>query len=87
MGRQQRRTVGGGQVGKLVEVLARIFRVGDDKAKVKVEALEELFPEEMPLHHAEVVDRLVAHPELNAGERERVRGDIERGEEEAEGQG
>jgi ATP sulfurylase len=52
-------------VGKLVEVLAGVSRVGDYKAKVKVEALEELFPEEMPLNHAKVVHSLVADAKLD----------------------
>lgn len=50
---------------KLVQVLARVVRVGDNKAKVEIKALQQLFPEKVALNHAEVAHSLVADAELD----------------------
>lgn len=57
-----------GQGGELVDVLARVFAAGHAEAELKVEALEQLIAEVVPLNHAEVVDGCVAHRELHPAE-------------------
>lgn len=47
-----------------------IFAAGNAEAKVEVKAFEELVSKVVPLDHAEVVDRLVAHCELHPELRE-----------------
>lgn len=47
-------------------MLAGVLAAGDAEAKLKVEALQELLPEVVPLNHAEVIDGNVAHCELHA---------------------
>ena len=60
-----RLTFVGREARELVDVLARVLRVGDAEAELEVEALQQLVAEEVPLDHPEVVHRLVAHCELH----------------------
>ena len=54
-----------GEGWELVDVLAGVLAAGDAEAKLKVEALQELLPEVVPLNHAEVIDGDVTHGELD----------------------
>lgn len=54
-----------GERWELVDVLAGILAAGDAEAKLKIETLEELLAEVVPLDHAEVVDGLVADGKLH----------------------
>lgn len=50
---------------ELVDMLAGVLTAGDAEAELKVEALQQLISEVMPLNHAEVIDRNVTHCELD----------------------
>ena len=47
-------------------MLAGVPRVGDAEAELEVERLQQLSAEEVPLDHAEIIDRLVADGEFHA---------------------
>ena len=47
-------------------MFTRVFAVGNAEAELEVEALEQLFPEIMPLNHPEFVDGFVTHGELHS---------------------
>lgn len=52
---------------KLIDVLACVLAAGDTKAELKVETLEQLFTEVMPLDHPKVIDGDISYCELNGG--------------------
>lgn len=56
--------------GKLVDMLTRVLTAGYAEPKLKVEALEQLLTEVMPLDHAEVIDGLLPDRELYPAARE-----------------
>lgn len=51
-------------------MLTRVLTAGDAEPKLKVEALEQLLTEVMPLDHAEVIDGLLPDRELYPAARE-----------------
>lgn len=52
---------------ELVDVFAGVLAVGHTKAELKVEILEQLLPEIMPLDHPEVFYGQVSNCELHTG--------------------
>lgn len=56
------------QSRELVDVLARVLTARHAKAKLKIEALQQLITEIMPLNHAEVVYWLIPNCELDSAE-------------------
>lgn len=50
---------------ELVDVLTGVLAAGDAEAKLKVEALQQLFTEIVPLNHPEVIDGDVPYCEFN----------------------
>lgn len=53
------------QLRELVDVLTGVAAVWDAETEVKVETLEQVIAEVVPLDHAEVVQRPVSHCEFH----------------------
>lgn len=64
--RPRRLTQALGQLRELIDVLTGVSAVRDAEAKVKVEALQQVITEIVPLDHAEVVQRAVSNCEFHS---------------------
>ena len=52
---------------EFVNVLARVFRIGNAKTEFKVEGFEQFVAEKMALDHPESIDRPIAHAKFHGG--------------------